>query len=82
MEPINFPEATKVLEKPHGMTDAECGPLPVFNDGITSISCWKMSWKERLSALFLGKVWLFVLFGNSQPPVALDAKRTIFMKET
>ncbi len=33
MKPIKFPEANKTLGKPQGMTDDECGPLPVFSDG-------------------------------------------------
>ena len=56
MNPINFKEATKVLRKPKNMTDEECGPLPVYTDGINCVSCWKMSFKERLAALLFGKV--------------------------
>jgi len=79
MEPIHFPQANKVLGKPPGMTDEECGPLPVFNDGQQSISCWQMTWRERLAALIFGKVWLFVMFGHTQPPVLLLAKNNIFV---
>lgn len=32
------------------------------------VSCWKMTWKERLQALFAGRVWLGVL-GSGHPPV-------------
>lgn len=78
MEPISFPEANKNLQKPQGMTDEECGPLPVYNDGQQSISCWKMTWRERLSALIYGRVWLYVHYGLSQPPVALSATKTVF----
>jgi hypothetical protein len=80
MKPINFPEANKILAKPPGMTDEECGPLPVFNDGQQSISLWKMTWRERFFALFFGRVWLFVVFGQTQPPVALEVKKNIFME--
>ncbi len=80
MKPIEFPEANKTLVKPQGMTDEECGPLPVFNDGQQSISCWKMTWRERLAALFFGRVWLFVYFGETQPPVQLEAMETVFKK--
>jgi hypothetical protein len=80
MKPIQFPEANATLAKPPGMTDEECGPLPVFNDGQQSISCWKMTWRERLSALVFGKVWLYVISGHTQPPVALEARKTIFVK--
>lgn len=81
MNPSDFEYQTKVLAKPNGMTDEECGPLPVFSDGSQCISLWKMSWRERLSALIFGKVWLWVYSGQTQPPVALLASREIF-KET
>jgi hypothetical protein len=78
MEPIEFEQANKNLLKPEGMSDEECGSLPVFTDGKQCISLWKMTWGERLSALFFGKIWLFVHMGQTQPPVALMAAREIF----
>lgn len=80
MKPIKFKEANKCLSKPIGATDEECGSLWVYNDGKYSISCWNMSFKERLKALLFGKVWLFVWFGNSQPPVGMAIEKTIFNK--
>lgn len=81
MKPIKFKEANKDLLKPDGMTDKECGSLPVFSDGTQCISCWKMSWKQRFSALFRGKVWLSVMSPNTQPPVWLQCYKTPFIKE-
>ena len=78
MEPTNFEQANKNLLKPEGWTDEECGSLPVFTDGKECISLWKMTWRERLSALFFGTIWLFVHSGYTQPPVALMAAREIF----
>ena len=78
MEPMKFLQANKNLLKPVGMTDEECGSLPVFTDGKECISLWKMTWRERLSALFFGKVWLWVMSGQTQPPVALLAAKEIF----
>ena len=72
MKPITFVEHNAVLQKPANMTDKECGSLSVYRDGKQCISCWKMSFKERISALLFGKVWLYVLSGNTQPPVALE----------
>ena len=63
------------------MTDEECGTLPVFCYDETCVSCWRLSWKERLSALFFGTVWVWVWSGQTQPPIALRAKRTVFSKE-
>ena len=81
MKPIQFPESNKTLLAPQGMTEEECGSLFVYNDGEQSVSCWEMTWKERLSALLFGKVWLYVWFGNTQPPVALEATKTVFIKK-
>ncbi len=81
MKPIKFKEANKNLLKPKGMTEKECGSLWVFSDGKQCISCWKMTWKQRLSALFFGKVWLSVSSGQTQPPVWADCTETVFEKE-
>jgi hypothetical protein len=80
MTPVEFPYQNKTLTKPANMTDDQCGSLPVFNDGVQSISCWRMSWRERLAALFLGRVWLQVYAGETQPPVSLTVARTVFVK--
>lgn len=81
MEPMKFEQANKDLLKPEGWTDEECGSLPVYSDGRQCISLWKMTWRERLSALFFGKVWLSVHMGQTQPPVWLMATREIFKVE-
>lgn len=81
MQPIAFKQANKNLLKPEGWTDEECGSLPVYSDGKQCISLWKMTWYERLSALFFGRVWLWVVSGNTQPPVSLMASKEIFLRE-
>jgi hypothetical protein len=78
MEPRQFPQANKVLKPPAGMTSEQCGDLHVFSDGHECISLWQLSWKERISALLFGKVWLFVHMGDTQPPVAMMATKEIF----
>jgi hypothetical protein len=78
MIPTKFQESNKTLTKPQGMSDEECGSLPVYNDGQQSVSCWQMTWRERFSALLRGKVWLQVYAGSTQPPVSLTAAKTIF----
>ena len=78
MKPIKFAEANKNLLKPQNMTDEECSSLWVFTDGEQCISCWKMSFKQRLSALIHGKVWLSVLSGQTQPSVWVDCAKTVF----
>lgn len=78
MKPTKFEEANRRLLKPESMTDDECGSLDVYTDGEQCISCWEMSFKERLSALIFGKVWLIVISGQTQPPVWLGCRKTVF----
>jgi len=78
MKPITFPEATAELARPANMTDEECAPLPIFRDNGAYISCWAMTWRERLSALLHGRIWVWVLSGQTQPPIGLEVMLTIF----
>jgi hypothetical protein len=81
MKPYKFRQATKCLTKPSDMTDSECVELWVYQDtGLAStLSCWKLTWRERLSAMLFGRVWLWVRSGGAtQPPVALQAKRGLW----
>lgn len=70
MKPINFKESNFTFTKPVDMTDEECGDLPCFRENNVIISCWKMSWKERIRFFFTGKMWLWVI-GNGMPPVSI-----------
>jgi len=80
MNPSEFEQQSIVLNKPNDMTDEECGPLAVYSDGQQCISLWRMSWRERISSLFFGRVWLWVYSGQTQPPVSLLATRDVFEK--
>lgn len=81
MKPVKFKEANKNLLKPDSMTDEECSSLWVYTDGAECVSCWRLTFKERLFALLFGKVWLSVLSGYTQPPVWLACSKTVFVKE-
>lgn len=81
MKPIKFNEANRVLTKPKNMTDEQCSDLYVYTDEEICISCWRLSFKERLKALIHGKVWLGILSGGTQPPVWIDCNETVFEKE-
>jgi hypothetical protein len=80
MIPKHFKESNSVLAKPDALTDSECESLSVFTNGRECISLWKPSLKERISILFFGNVWLSIHSGTTQPPVWIDAKKTIFIK--
>lgn len=79
--PVKFPQANRNLTKPSNMDDDECGSLWVFTDGECCISCWKLTFWQRLAVLFHGTIWLSVLSGNTQPPVWLACNKTVFTKE-
>ncbi len=74
----DFPESNKTLGKPASMTDEECKSLPVWSNGKQCISCWKPSFKERISILLFGKVWVSVLSGKTQPPISIWAEKNTF----
>lgn len=81
MKPIKFNQANKNLLKPDSMTEEKCSSLWVYTDGNQCISCWKMNWKQRIKALFFGKIWLSVMSGETQPPVWVDCCKTVFEEE-
>lgn len=66
MTPIEFKGFTHTLAK----NQPEYRPFPVFMDadGVV-VSCWKLTFKERLKVLFHGVFFLQVLtFGTGMQP--------------
>ena len=78
MKPLHFKEATIELKKPENMTDEECSSLWIHRQDNTCISLWTVSLWERLKFLFHGHIWIGILSGQTQPPIWLDCKNTIF----
>ena len=69
--PIAFPEANFVWKGwPADATREEVLDLPSRKENGETISCWKVSWKERLLIFLTGKVWLHV--HGRQPPVLIS----------
>ena len=65
MKPIKFPEQNCTYAK----DQKEYLPLPAFKDERETISCWQISFAERLKILFSGKIWLRQLnFGEALQP--------------
>ena len=54
MEPVEFPEQTIVWAK----DQPEYRPLPAFTNERETISCWRLTWRERLRVLVTGRLWL------------------------
>lgn len=63
MKPINFKEANVVFAK----DQPEYQPLPAYRIDSPKgevVSCWKLSFRERLRLLFTGKLWIQLLSFN------------------
>lgn len=73
MTPQNFILANKHVGDPKAA--GEIKALPIFNDGKRSLSSWRMSWRERFSALIFGRAWLWIQSGESMPPASVEISR-------
>lgn len=72
MTPINFPEQNTTYAK----DQPEYLPLPALTDGTTCITCWRLTWRERLRVLFSGRLWLSQLhFGSPLQPQRPSVER-------
>lgn len=64
MTPTDFPESNKV----YAVNQPPYKPLPAFHYEDVPVgpvvSCWSLSFRERLRVLFTGKVWLTLLSFN------------------
>lgn len=67
MVPIVFPQVTTTWAK----NQPPYLPLPAYSDDRETISCWRLSWRERFQALVSGRLWLRQMnFGASLQPQA------------
>lgn len=67
MKPIEFPQQTMVWAK----DQPPYLPLPAFVNERETISCWSLTWSERLRVLLFGRLWLRQMnFGQSLQPQA------------
>ena len=83
MKPIEFPEQNVVYAK----DQPEYQPLPAFkNDGPQGevITCWKLSFMERLRILFKGEIWLSLMSFNKPltPSFMTTKKSDVLITET
>ena len=75
MKPVEFKHQNVVYAK----DQPEYEPLPALKfDGSEGevVSCWKMSWKERIRVLITGRVWVSLLsFNKPLTPSFLSVNR-------
>lgn len=80
MKALNFKQATHVLDKPQGLK--EYGKLPIHFQKPQCVSKWSVSFRERISILFFGTVFVGVFTDTPiQPPLWIKGKRNIFKKK-
>jgi len=70
MTPTNFQAANQVV------IISETDAMHVRHEGEYCLSCWRLTWFERLSALLFGRVWVCVR-GHIHPPILVAAQRQI-----
>ena len=81
MKAVNFKEANVTFSK----DQPQHLQLPAYRDDSTEekivVSCYKMSFKERIIFLFTNRIWLSVMtFGNPLHPQRLNVnKKEVFL---
>lgn len=71
MKPITFPQSNVVYAK----DQPEYLPLPAYRDEAQTISLWRLSWRERLTVLVRGRLWLRQMnFGRSLQPQRIQVE--------
>jgi len=75
MKPIKFKQSEIEIAK--NQDEYLNLPAHVDEDGIVT-ACWGMTWKERFSVLFSGKMFIQVMtFGGSLQPMKLDVNNPL-----
>lgn len=68
MKPIEFPEKNIVFAE----NQKDYLPLPAFradDENGTVVTCWELTWQERIKIFFTGKLWWTQLtFGKKLQP--------------
>jgi hypothetical protein len=76
-KPIEFKGSTETLPSPAALY-GETGSLPIVRLESAGhvplvMSCWRLSLRDRLRALWTGRIWLGVLSDNP-PPVSISTE--------
>lgn len=82
MKPIEFPEQNTVYAK----DQPQYQPLPAFKADTPQgeiVSCWKLSFKERIVLLFTGKLWVSLMcFNKPLTPSFFTVKKSDILTKT
>lgn len=83
MKPTDFPESNGTLSGGPAAkyeTEDDVPDLHVHRTGQEVISCWALSWRDRLRLLFRPRIYLHVLAPITHAPVKVTAE-TPFKKD-
>lgn len=70
MNPTTFKSSNGELSQ-NGTT------IPIYHEDGHNVSCWRLSFKDRIRLLVSGKLWLTVVSGAIHPVVEISAKSPI-----
>lgn len=78
LKPVPFKEANRELHPLFATPNRKS--IRVYSDGEACISCWHLTFLQRLSVLVFGRIWLSIKSGQSMPGTWLSCGRTCFVK--
>lgn len=66
MDPVDFSRRNAMVAE----NQDEYRTLPSYQNGTENVSCWRLSFRERLYLLFNGVLWIRQMnFGGSVQPI-------------
>lgn len=77
MKPIKFKEQNATLL---GEKGSDVGRLPVCKTEKEWISCWKLSFMDKIRALVYGRIWICLYSKKAHPPVSVACIQNVFKK--
>lgn len=78
--PVDFPDSNFTWKGwPADADRVEVMDLPTWYDPETrhSVSCWRLSWWERLCVVLTGRVWLSAM--GTHPPVRVTGENPFIL---
>ena len=79
LKPVNFKEAN--IELHPRIENPDSKSIRAFTDDKQCITCWKLTFWQRLSVLIFGRVWMGIRSGRMMPSVWLASGRTCFVND-
>lgn len=71
--PVAFKGYNGTLGAPMGAENVMA--LPVFRNGVCSVSCWQLSPEEAAEVARTGRIFVSVFAGRTQPPIFAGGER-------